>query len=125
MIFGLLAYAAGRWRERKKHRVIPGWTALQAEHLRGEPACRACGGEKKLQVHHVEPYHLHPELATDPQNLITLCERLGRRCHFLIGHGGDWKARNPNVVSTASFAFLNPKLRRTALRMARLGRLYE
>lgn len=50
-----------------------------------------------LQVHHIKPFHLHPDLELDPDNLITLCEIKGRDHHLLIGHLDDWEAYNPNV----------------------------
>ena len=79
----------------------PHWPAVRAEHLRKHPVCEACGTVDHLNVHHVEPFHLHPEKELDPTNFVTLC----RLHHFTIGHDPDgagplkpnWKAENPNV----------------------------
>jgi 5-methylcytosine-specific restriction endonuclease McrA len=58
----------------------------------------ACGYKgKKLQVHHVKPFHLHPHLELDPRNLITLCEARGRDHHLLLGHLGEWQSHNENI----------------------------
>ena len=80
----------------------PKWPALQRKHLKLYPQCEACGTTLALNVHHVKPFHLYPDLELDPKNLITLC----RDHHFSIGHDPDgpwaparpsWKAENPNV----------------------------
>lgn len=33
------------------------WPKVRAEHLKREPACRACGARSKLEVHHKLPFH--------------------------------------------------------------------
>ena len=76
----------------------PEWPAVEKAHLLKEPACAACGHKGHgLQVHHIKPFHLHPNLELDPDNLITLCEILGREHHLLLGHLDDWESYNPNV----------------------------
>lgn len=76
----------------------PEWPALEREHLLREPACMACGHRGQgLQVHHIKPFHLYPQLELDPNNLITLCEVRGRDHHLLLGHLDDWESYNPNV----------------------------
>ena len=50
------------------------WPKVRKTHLASHPTCELCGGEKKLEVHHMRPFHLHPELELEPSNLITLCE---------------------------------------------------
>jgi len=68
------------------------------EHRHREPACAACGYKgKKLQVHHIKPFHLHPHLELDPQNLITLCEARGREHHLLLGHLDAWDSYNEHI----------------------------
>lgn len=71
----------------------PGWRELREQHLKTHWSCVACGTRKSLNVHHVKPVALFPELELDPDNLITLCER----DHLHIGHLGDWQAWNPHV----------------------------
>ncbi len=72
------------------------WARVRLEHLEREPACIACGRRKDLVVHHIEPYHLRPELELDPQNLATLC---GDPCHIVHGHFMNFKNINPAVRS--------------------------
>jgi len=57
-----------------------------------------CGYKgKKLHVHHIKPFHLHPQLELDPRNLITLCEARGRDHHLLLGHLGTWESYNEHI----------------------------
>lgn len=71
----------------------PEWPEVEHRHLAEEPACQWCGSRVKLQVHHIAPFHLHPELELDDTNLITLCEEGGdANCHFIHGHDRDWKS---------------------------------
>lgn len=75
------------------------WPAVRADHLRREPTCVACGSNEYLNVHHVKPFSLFPELElqnTDDQ-LVTLCERPTRNCHLIWGHGGNFKLWNPTA----------------------------
>lgn len=74
------------------------WGKVRKEHLKLNSKCEACGTQKKLQVHHIKPFHLHPELELEPTNLITLCMNEQMDCHLLIGHGDDWQSYNPFVV---------------------------
>lgn len=76
------------------------WVKIRKEHLEKESKCRACGGNKKLEVHHIKPFNQHPELELDPNNLITLCESKnnGVNCHLLFGHLGNYRSINPNVI---------------------------
>ena len=75
------------------------WRRVRKAHLLLEPACRACGTTDDLQVHHIRPFHLHPELELEQSNLITLCEKRGHDCHFCFGHFHNWRAQNPNVTA--------------------------
>jgi len=84
-------YLAGKPTEGRS----PKWPAKRASHLIEDPRCNVCGTTQNLNVHHKKPYHLYPALELVDSNLITLCEENG--CHFLYGHGRDWKAYNPHV----------------------------
>lgn len=76
------------------------WDSVRDHHLRQHQICESCGNNEHLQVHHIEPFHLHPELELDPNNLITLC--MGKNsCHLDIGHGGSFRAYNPDVLDDA------------------------
>jgi hypothetical protein len=81
----------------------PMWPTVRAEHLRRHPRCEACGQTDDLNVHHVVPFDHDPTKELDPTNLITLCtDGVGHcHCHLLIGHGGNFRCRNDNVVRDA------------------------
>ena len=80
----------------------PEWSRVAMEHRRHEPACVACGYRgKKVQVHHIRPFHLHPQLELDPTNLITLCEARGREHHLLLGHLDAWDSYNEHIRADA------------------------
>lgn len=62
------------------------WPAVRKAHLRAHPACVACGRTGGNDVHHVKPFHLWPELETDPTNCATFCPP----CHHVIAHAGNY-----------------------------------
>lgn len=77
------------------------WSSFRKEWLRGKH-CAACGGVEYLEAHHVVPFHIDPTRELDPANLIALCDRPGRHnCHLDVGHLGNWRRENPNVVADA------------------------
>jgi 5-methylcytosine-specific restriction protein A len=80
------------------------WPAARARHIKANPVCAVCGGAKKLEVHHVKPFHLHPELELDPNNFVTLCESksFGVVCHLFCGHLGSYKTFNVDVKADAA-----------------------
>lgn len=86
----------------------PHWNNVRDAFVKKHPQCAACGGATHLQVHHKQPFHLHPDLELDPANLITLCESK-TKCHLKIGHLGSWKNFNPNVVEDAEKTLNNSK----------------
>lgn len=71
------------------------WSTVRKNHLKDHPSCAACGRSKKVEVHHIEPYHLNPSRELDPTNLITLC---ADPCHIVFGHFMNFKSYNPDVV---------------------------
>ncbi len=76
----------------------PEWPRVAHEHLAVEPACVVCGHTGVgLNVHHIRPFHLFPELELDPTNLITLCQVKGKDHHLLVGHLDNWASYNLNV----------------------------
>ena len=80
----------------KARRRSPKWVEVRREHVQKFPFCAACGDRERLQVHHVEPYHLRPDLELDRSNLLTLC--MGpSECHLRLGHGDDFDAYNPAI----------------------------
>src|SRR6266704_2175619 len=75
---------------------------VEREHRLREPACVACGYKGDgIQVHHIKPFHLHPHLELDPDNLITLCQVDGREHHLLLGHLDEWASYNEHVRADA------------------------
>lgn len=71
------------------------WSKVRKEHLENNPTCAACGRNKKLEVHHIKPFHLNPELELDPNNLISLCDD---PCHFVFGHLMNYQSWNEEVI---------------------------
>lgn len=81
------------------------WPKVREEHLKLNPACAVCRGTDQLEVHHIVPFHINQELELDPNNLITLCESAshGIICHMCIGHNGNYKDNNTNVLKDAEY----------------------
>ena len=79
------------------------WPTVREQHLAEHPVCEVCGGTAKLEVHHIRPFHLHPELELEPANLVTLCEahKEGINCHLLFGHLGNFRSFNAEVLADA------------------------
>ena len=81
------------------------WARVRREHIQREPSCAACGRSRDLEVHHIKPYHEHPELELDDGtngldgNLVTLC---AEPCHLVHGHLMNWKRSNPDVREDAA-----------------------
>ena len=80
------------------------WASIRAAYLKQFPYCAVCGGTKKSEVHHIRPFHLHPDLELDETNFITLCEanKDGIDCHLGFGHLGNFKSFNINIVNDAA-----------------------
>ncbi len=62
--------------------------------------CVACSSKKSVQVHHVLPRHIRPDLAVDMTNLIALC----KDCHFHCGHMNNYHNYNKNIMDVAFYA---------------------
>lgn len=73
---------------------------VMKEYLSSHPNCEYCGRDKKLDVHHKIPVSVAPELATDKNNMVTLCRK--PQCHFIIGHKGNWKDYNDKISQILS-----------------------
>jgi hypothetical protein len=72
--------------------------------VESQPWCSCCRATKDLQVHHILPFHVRPDLEMETTNLMVLC----RRCHLLIGHLGTWESWN--VTARADAAVLRNKI---------------
>lgn len=88
----------------------PKWAAVRGAHLKRNPTCAACGSKDNLEVHHVRPFHLFPNLELDPANLMTLCEN-GGNCHLMLGHLKNWKSYNIDVRKDAEVLLQKIKAR--------------
>jgi 5-methylcytosine-specific restriction protein A len=83
------------------------WPTVERHFLEAHSVCAACGSKNRLNVHHIHPFHIHPELELDPNNLITLCMDT-KECHLHLGHNGNFKFYNPNIRHDANEALLHP-----------------
>ena len=75
------------------------WPSLRRAYLAVHTECLACGRRKKLEAHHVVPFHIAPDLELDQANIIALC----RRCHLFVGHLGAWARVNPFADADARY----------------------
>lgn len=76
-----------------------GWNDLRKRFIEENPACAMCGGKKRLQVHHIYPFHIFPEFELDWNNLITLCGH----CHLEFGHLGSFRSYNISIKEDAEY----------------------
>ena len=83
------------------------WPTVEKHFLEANPVCAACGSKKRLNVHHINPFHVFPQLELDPSNLITLCMS-EKECHLHIGHLHAFSRSNPNVREDAATILLCP-----------------
>src|SRR3990167_9872544 len=103
---GLIIYFEKHYAEPKEDRTFgaarsPQWPKVRAEHLKKFPNCALCGGNKVIEVHHIQPFHLKLELELEFSNLITLCEegKNGVTCHLHYGHLGNYRSFNKDVIT--------------------------
>ena len=80
----------------------PQWEALSREYRKEQPFCEF-GMHKPtvlnpLNTHHVQVFHLHPELELVKSNWINVC----RFHHYAHAHFFNWKDSNPNVREDAA-----------------------
>ena len=76
------------------------WPKVREAHLKENPVCNICGCKVDVEVHHIKPFHLYPELELEPSNLISLCEtkKYGVNCHLFFGHLGNYKTENLHLL---------------------------
>lgn len=76
----------------------PKWEEFKKEYAKTHlPVCAVCGGTSQLNLHHLKPFHVFPELELDPANVIWLCN--AKRHHIEIGHLGNFQSINPHGLS--------------------------
>ncbi len=95
----------------------PHWPAVERAFRAAHPHCLACAPdapETAVQVHHRAPFHYvvalgRPDLELDPRNLVSLCEteegRPAENHHLLIGHLGNFREGNLEVLEDAATTF--------------------
>jgi len=91
--------------DRIKNKIPPGtrrrtaWRLIRNEYIKNHPVCAVCECKKNLEVHHIIPIHIAPDLELEMLNLVTLCtsKKYGLNCHLLIGHLGNFRRINPDV----------------------------
>lgn len=75
------------------------WVRVRRENIK--KYCEVCekkgGLFKPLELHHVRPFHLFPELELEPTNFITVC----RHCHLYFAHLGSFKSYNITIKEEA------------------------
>ena len=85
------------------------WSRVRKDNIKSY--CELCERKGKLlhplELHHIRPFHLHPELELEPSNFITLC----RKCHLDFAHLGDFKSFNADIQSEAEHWRLKRKQR--------------
>ena len=59
--------------------------------------CSVCGTKKKVELHHLLPFHLYPKLENDFNNLIWGC----RDHHYFVYHLMDWSAYSSTAKEDA------------------------
>ena len=79
---------------------------------RDEDACRVCGVQRNIHVHHIKPFKKYPDFATDIDNGITLCGN----CHTLFRA----KEESTNLQTIIEAVKGHPD-RRTANQLKRLN----
>lgn len=58
------------------------WAELSLKLRKETPFCQKCGRKEHLQVHHLLPKKLYPQLLLEERQLVVLCPR----CHtFCVG----------------------------------------
>lgn len=77
----------------------PKWGTVRKQFLiENDNICACCGKTKNLNVHHIIPVHINPDLELEKSNLIILCENRTLNCHLVFGHLLLWAVYNPHVI---------------------------
>ncbi|WP_097082392.1 HNH endonuclease [Rhodobacter sp. JA431] len=82
------------------------WQVLRQQILERDGwACRCCGERRRLEVDHIQPVRLRPDLAFDPRNLQALCPRCHtRKTRIECGHKPKSPARKAWDAAVADLA---------------------
>jgi len=83
------------------------WRKVRKEYLKKHPECELCGSTTRLEVHHIKDFSSFPALELEWFNLMTLCRTGGKHgmgsCHYAIGHFGNWKDINDNIIRDVTY----------------------
>ena len=87
-----------------------GWQKCRREFFKAikHKECVCCRSKKKIEVHHILPRHIRPDLAVDFTNLIALC----KGCHLRIAHLGSYFTYNEAIKLVAFFVRDNSILKK-------------
>lgn len=93
------------------HPRSPKWPAFEKRIIEAHPFCSFCGqieSKVKLVGHHIQPYHLHPDLELEESNILVV----GETCttgnhHLLLCHYGNWSKWNPDARHLAELFLKN------------------
>lgn len=108
-------------REKDKTRRSASFDALAQSVIALRARCCACAGSAQLQTHHVV---VGSALEFERSNILVLCMG-ANECHLRIGHGGDWRRRNPTVVFDAAESLRFPERRPAIHRRAAQAAIEE
>ena len=98
----------------------PAWAKLSKKLISAQPYCSACGTKTNLEVHHLKPFHLFPELELVEENCIVLC----RDHHFFLGHACNWDNYVINCKDISSVWLNTVKLAKGDLPVSGPNRVY-
>lgn len=65
----------------QKIRNTPGMSSWKHKVKERDKVCQCCGGSDHLEVHHVNPLAIYPDLGTDINNGMVLCQTCHRDYH--------------------------------------------
>lgn len=87
----------GIWHVWGQTRRSPEWGTFRDRFVAENPFCAGCSKQTSLEVHHIQPFHVRPDLECSEENVVVLC----RDCHYTFGHLRDWRLANPHVLEDA------------------------
>lgn len=96
---------AGRGKHPLRQKRSPHWGKFKKAYFKKYgKACEVCGRKSFVQLHHVIPFHVRPDLELMEWNVVGLCEppHKVRKCHLIYGHLGDWRWFDPDVKEVAA-----------------------
>ena len=68
-----------------------GWANFRKTYIKDK--CEVCGAKYFLELHHIIPFWVSPELELFPSNVVTLC----RKHHLEWGHLFSFRSYNIDI----------------------------